>query len=239
MHKFLDIAAALTLRRDMLEAIEHKTLRQAPDDLQWPILSEDGECLPSPSTSNVDKGRRFALAPQSDSEDEDSNAKADALKNYWNSVRTKYKGQLLTSSVLAKSETTELPDNWTIINISITPDKATLFISRQESGPDSPEPLVFCIPLKGRRDHGSGEDEENHLTFDAATEEFRDIVRSSDECTKSAITIKADDDEARSNWWKQRGALDVRMRELLENIEYCWLGAFKVSNPKCYHTIFF
>lgn len=222
------MSAALTLRRDMLEAIEHKILRQPPDDLQWPVLSEDGDCLPSPSITSAEKGRRFALSPLSDSEDEDVGIKSGDLKNYWDTIRTKYKEQILNPATLTASETIGLPASWTVVNISVTADKGTLFVSRQEGGSESAEPLIFCIPLKGRRDHGDGEDDEAHLTFDGALEEFQDIVNSSDECTRSAINIKADDEDARSNWWKQRGSLDVRMRELLENIEYCWLGAFKV-----------
>ena len=212
----------------MLEAIENKILGQPPDDLQWPVLSQDGNCLPSTTINSSEKGRRFALTPLSDSEDEDVGIKSDDLKSYWDAIRTKYKEPILNHTTLTASETIGLPASWTVVNVSVTPDKGTLFVSRQEGGSESAEPLIFCIPLKGRRDHGSGEDDEAYLTFDGALQEFQDIVSSSDECTKSAINIKADDEEARSNWWKQRGSLDVRMRELLENIEYCWLGAFKV-----------
>lgn len=211
----------------MLEAIEHKLLRQPPDDLQWPVLSQDGNSLPSAAINSSEKGRRFALT-LSDSEDEDTGIKSNDLKGYWDAIRTKYKEQVLNPTTLTASETIGLPASWTVVNISVTPDKGTLFVSRQEGGSESAEPLIFCIPLKGRRDHGNGEDDETYLTFEGALQEFQDIVSSSDECTKSAINIKADDEEARSNWWKQRGSLDVRMRELLENIEYCWLGAFKV-----------
>ncbi|KAJ3513288.1 hypothetical protein NMY22_g15087 [Coprinellus aureogranulatus] len=34
-------------------------------------------------------------------------------------------------------------------------------------------------------------------------------------------------------WWKGRHALDLRLKELLENIEFCWLGAFKtILSPR-------
>jgi separase len=223
----------------MLEAIEHKIPpKRAPDDLQWPVLSEDGDHLPrSNSTDASSKNRRFALTPVSDSEDEDDfDIKPENLKHYWDSVRMRYKSQRLSPTTLSSQDSLGLPATWTVINISVTPDKSTLFISRQEGGPNPTNPLIFCIPLKGRRDHGSGDDDENHLTFDGAIQELHDIVRSSDECTKAAISIKADDEEARCNWWKQRGQLDSRMRELLENIEYCWLGAFKASVHDLYSS---
>lgn len=223
-----DISVALTLRRDMLEVVPHKfPPSQFIDDLQWPLLSDAGTSIPRlPSSSS-----KFLLAPESDSESDDDidspRVKDAAVKAYWDSVHAKYKPRALQVSQPFTPETSQLPSNWAVINITVTSDKGTLFISRQDGGSESKEPLIFCIPLKGRRDHGDGEDE-NHLTFDGALQELQDIVRASDECTKSAVNIKADDDEARSNWWKTRGQLDVRMRELLENIEYCWLGAFKV-----------
>lgn len=227
---FLDISVALSLRRDMLDAIAHKfPPLQCPDDLQWPLLPPDGAVFPHP----VKASSKFALSSVSDSESDDEDAshiKPKTVKNYWDATLARYQSQVLGSSVPSSNEATGLPHSWVIINISVTPDKSTFFISRQEGGSNANEPLIFCIPLKGRRDHGGGEENDTHLTFEGAIQEMRDIVQSSDECIKSAVNIKPDDDEARSNWWKTRGQLDVRMRELLENIEYCWLGAFKVRN---------
>lgn len=224
-----DISVALTLRRDMLDVVHHKfPASQYIEDLQWPLLSDDGTSIPRIASSSS----KFSLPPESDSESEDdsdtSRMKDAAVRAYWDSIHAKYQPRALKVSQTFASETSQLPKGWSVINITVTSDKSTLFISRQDGGSESKEPLIFCIPLKGRRDHGDGEDE-NHLTFDGALQELQDIIRSSNECTKSAVNIKADDDEARSNWWKTRGQLDIRMRELLENIEYCWLGAFKVS----------
>lgn len=230
------MGASLTLRRDMLEAAEHKLRsKQVPDDLVWPPIAESGCSLP-PTASTT--GARYRSLYLSDSEDDPDGEKEEANKtsvdDYWRDVKERYKLHNFDPSALSPSEAVGLPSNWAVININITDDKSTLFVSRQEGGEESKDPLIFCIPLKGRRDHGNEEDEkEQHLTFVDAVQELHDIVRSSDECTKSAVNIKPGDDEARSNWWKQRGRLDVRMRELLENIEYCWLGAFKVSGS-CY-----
>ena len=209
----------------MLEAIGHKfPPKQPANDLQWPLLSADGTHLPQPPVAT-----KFVLETDSEDDEDDSTSKLEVVQNYWNAIRAEHQSQVLSPSVLTSLETAGLPDTWSIINISVTPDKGTLFISRQDGGVQANEPLVFCIPLKGRRDHGNGDDEEEHLTFEGAIKELQDIVRSSDECTKSAVNIKADDEEARIGWWKQRGELDLRMKQLLENIEYCWLGAFKAS----------
>ena len=215
----------------MLIAIQHKIPMGYLDDLEWPLLAEDGTVLPRSTTS---KSTRSNLASSlSDSEDEGvsggSQARDRVIEAYWESIRTKYQSQILDYSTLSSSRTVGLPANWTIISISVTHDNGTLFISRQEGGTNPPDPLIFCVPLTGRRDHGSGEDDGEQLSFENAIDELRNIVRSSDESTKVAINIKPDDGEAKSNWWKQRSQLDVRMKDLMENIEYCWLGAFKVN----------
>ncbi|KAH9478241.1 Separin [Psilocybe cubensis] len=234
MASLLDISVALTLRRDMLDAIANKfPSLQCPDDLQWPPLSPDGAALPRPVKSLSSK---FSLSSLSDSEsdsEDSSRFSTKAVKSYWKTTLARYQSQVLGSFIPSTNETTGLPQTWAVINISVTPDKSTLFISRQDGGLDATEPLIFCIPLKGRRDHGGGDEDDTYLTFDAAIQEMKDIVQSSDDCIKSAVDIKSDDDEAKSNWWKIRGELDVRMRELLENIEYCWLGAFKsILSPR-------
>lgn len=226
-----DASTALSLRRDMLVAIQHKIPLGYLDDLEWPLLAEDGAVLPRLTTS---KSTKINLALSlSDSEDEgvsgDSQERDKAIEAYWESIRAKYQSQILDFSTLSSSRSVGLPANWTIISISVTHDKGTLFISRQEGGTNPTDPLIFCVPLTGRRDHGSGEDDGEQLSFENAIDELGNIVHSSNESTKVAINIKPDDEEARSNWWKQRSQLDVRMKELMENIEYCWLGAFKVN----------
>ena len=220
----------------MLIAIQHKIPVGYLEDLEWPLLAEDGTVLPRLTTSKSTRSNR-ALS-LSDSEDEevsggDSQARDNAIKAYWESIRTKYQSQILDFSTLSSSRTVGLPSNWTIISISVTHDKGTLFISRQEGGTNSTDPLIFCVPLTGRRDHGSGEDDGEQLSFENAIDELGSIVHLSNESTKVAISIKPDDGEARSNWWKQRSQLDVRMKELMENIDYCWLGAFKVKFNLC------
>jgi hypothetical protein len=168
-----------------------------------------------------------------DSEDEEDDAMSDLestspLKAYWDSVRARYRSYSFNPATLSSPQTKKLPSNWTVVHINVTEDKNTLFVSRQEGGPDG-DGLVFSVPLRSRRDSGNGDDEDDFLSFDAAIVELREIVRLSDQGTKAAIHVKPDDDEARVAWWKQRAELDSRLKTLLENIEFCWFGAFKVS----------
>ncbi|KAF6764468.1 cysteine peptidase C50 [Ephemerocybe angulata] len=229
----LDASSAITLRREMLEAIQQKLAALKPsDDFEWPMISEDG--TPKPLPAKEPSRRRPMLLGDSDieSDDDEDPQNEKTIREYWESVQERYQAKLLDTDSLRSSQTKDLPANWTIIHVHLAEDKSTLLISRQECGEEAVEPLLFCVPLKGRRDNGTG-DEEEHLSFEDAVAEFMEIIRLSNESTKAAVQVRADDDEARSNWWKERNALDVRLKELLENIEFCWLGAFKtILSPR-------
>jgi separase len=156
-----------------------------------------------------------------DSEDSEDSRDGKPLKQYWETIRAKYLAHTPDPTTLSLDQADKLPANWTVINISVTEDKSTMFVSRQRP---NTEPLIFCVPLKGRRES----DEDEHLTFDDTLDELKEIIRLSDEGTRRAMHVKCDDQQARASWWAERGALDKRLKELLENIEFCWLGAFKV-----------
>ncbi|KAF7305053.1 Cysteine peptidase C50 [Mycena kentingensis (nom. inval.)] len=224
----LDVSSAITLSREMLEAVQHKfPPPNMVDDLEWPLASRQGtpivrEKRLAPPRRNL--GFDSDIEVSDDEPDEDEQA----LQDYWEYIRAKYQGQAPDISTMSASQMAGIPRNWTVIHIGVTDDRSTLFVTRQYGDDTATNPLVFCVPLKDRRE---GE-QSDHLTFDDAMREFDDIIRLSDEGTRSAINVK-DKPEARSLWWKERTALDLRLRELLENIEYCWLGAFKtILSPR-------
>ena len=101
-----------------------------------------------------------------------------------------------------------------------------MFVTRQRA---RQRPLIFCLPLKGRRE---GQEDE-HLTYDDAITELKEIIRLSDEGAQQAGGVKKDDKAGRVAWWKGRTDLDKRLKELLTDIEFCWLGAFKVCTCAC------
>ncbi|KAJ7709735.1 peptidase family C50-domain-containing protein [Mycena rosella] len=226
----LDVSTSITLGREMLEAIQHKfPAFPVVDDLQWPLATRNGSPLPRlqngvPSRFNPNT----SFGSELDVSDDEIDVDERSLRDYWESVRSKYQSQAPDISTLSASQMAGVPQNWTVVHISVTDDKSTLFVTRQHGGDVKATPLVFCVPLKGRRD----DEEDEHLTFEDALREFNDIVKLSDEGTRGAVHVK-DDPEARARWWKERTALDTRMRELLENIEFCWLGAFKtILSPR-------
>ncbi|KAG0699186.1 peptidase family C50-domain-containing protein [Suillus ampliporus] len=215
--RLLDASSAITLRREMLEAIQYKFPRMQNDDLEWPLMTPSGSPLPRKRPSNVQRLGSSNTEAVSHDDDDSSNA---GMKTYWDSIRKTYAEQASDASLLTTTTMSQFPPHWTVVHISLTPDKSTLFISRQNA---SSEPLMFCVPLKGRRES----DEHEHLTFDDAVRELAEIIRLSDQGTRNAVNVRNDDPQARATWWADRNTLDKRMQELLENIEFCWLGAFK------------
>ncbi|VDC05614.1 unnamed protein product [Peniophora sp. CBMAI 1063] len=206
----LDASAALTLHREMLEIIQNKFQQTLADDLRWPTLSGDPPLIVPPKRASSPSP--FSL--ESDPEDEPTTESSTAA--YWKAVRQKYASASLTPAELSRARVDALPPHWTVVHIAVTEDRNTLFLSRQRAGQ---APLVLCLPLRS--------DEEEHLAFGDALHELSEIVRLNDETTRAAATVRGQDREARAEWWAQRAALDTRLKELLENVEFCWLGAFK------------
>ena len=111
-----------------------------------------------------------------------------------------------------------------VVHIAVNEVKDTLFMSRQRP---HRTPVAFCVPLArtSRKEDGGVNVQ---LTFDAAVQELKDIMELNAATSKRAASVQSQDREARAAWWAERGALDTRLKELLENMEFCWLGAFKV-----------
>ncbi|KAG1788751.1 peptidase family C50-domain-containing protein [Suillus plorans] len=212
----LDASSAITLRREMLEAIKYKFPSVQFDDLEWPLMTPNGSLLSRKRPSNL---RRLRTSSTEEASDDDDSSSA-SMKAYWDSIRKTYAEQSLDTSLLSNTAMSQFPPHWTVVHVSLTPDKSTLFISRQNI---SSEPLMFCVPLKGRRES----DVDEHLTFDDAVKELAEIIRLSNQGTRNAVNVRNDDPQARAAWWAERNVLDKRMQALLENIEFCWLGAFK------------
>ncbi|KAJ8693527.1 separin protein [Pleurotus ostreatus] len=222
----LDATTAISLHREMLDVVRHKFDQlRSTNDLQWPSTER-------PTGAKV-AVPRFSL-DDADGDSEDEAVEDQATKEYWEALRSHHQDQSLDLTTLSTSRSTELPPNWTIVHICITENRSTLFITRQNCGPDQPKPLVFCVPMQGRRENDGDEDEE-HLSFDDALNELSQIITLSDKGTRDAAHINRDDIVGREQWWKERKELDTRLKELLSNIEFCWLGAFKTilnQNPR-------
>lgn len=194
------------------------------DDMQWPsetAMEKKATSRARSQSGTKPTGKKGLFAEISEDEDDESSPESDNLQSYWAHVLQKHQNAGFIQPEDSASDIDALPDNWMVVSITLTEDKTALLISRQRP---KHAPVVFYVPLKGRRE----EDSEEHFTFDDASAELRDILQLSQEGTRQASEIKSDDKEAKAAWWAQRKVLDGRMKELLENIEFCWLGAFKV-----------
>lgn len=218
------MSTSITLRREMLEAIKHKFIdRINVSDLQPPRITLNG--TPIPPTEPPKPSRRGLFLDQEDEPDSIALGDMASCKAYWKSVAARYQSHVFDESGQPTASRPPLPKNWSVINISVTEDKNMLFVSRQQA---DRQPLVFCLPLRGRRE----DEEDERLTFADAMDELKEIMRLNDEGTRGAANVK-NDRAARAAWWAARGALDQRLRDLLGNIEFCWFGAFKtvLSTP--------
>jgi len=210
-------SSAITLQRELLEAIDGKFTEIDHNDLNWPSL-EPRSLTQVTNADNSHSPSKERLGKCLGSADSDSDDKQ-SLQAYWETVKLKHATSGYITGDIADLD--GLPANWAVVSISVTDDHNTMFISRHQKGHEA---IVFCIPLdrQGRR-----EGEEDLFTFDAGVAELSDIIRSSDEAARAAKTVQGQ--EGKAAWWAGRKALDKRMEEMLSNLEFCWLGAFKVS----------
>jgi len=210
-HKLLDASAALTLKNELLEIIDLKFSDLQTDDMSWYSFID----RPSPQQPKHSKQWVPTWGIEQIEDPETS------LKHYWKSVEARYSRRFGLEELPVTPMVDSLPRNWTVINITLSEDKTVLFISRQRP---SEEPLLFCVPFDR---HGRKEGGEEPFIFNQAMQEFSEILRDSDVSAKTAKDI-GDERSERVAWWSKRTGLDKRMKEFLENLEFCWLGAFKV-----------
>jgi separase len=216
-------SSAITLHRELLEAIDWKLKDDEVtcEDTIWPTVSKttpSRKRLVSVQTGQVSptKGGRAVSISSMESSDEPT----DPYKAYWSSLKAKNTAPNLFT--MDNYDLSVLPANWAVITINVTEDRTTMFVSRHQR--DHP-PLVFCLPLdrQGRRE---GDSEEDLFTFDAARAELSEIIKLSDQGAREAKDVH--DVEGKKAWWEMRHLLDKRMEELVANMEFVWLGAFKV-----------
>lgn len=203
----------------MLENIDSKFAPTTNSDLEWPTCTDEKRpphLLVGSPLSQLDLG----------ADEYDRWGKAD--REHWSRLRTRYLADLSGNSSL--SELLErIPDHWTVVSISLAHTKDALFLSR---GRGRHAPIIFRIPI-GRANRKENSDISGELGFETAKKELCDIIESSARNGKQAQQVATQGKAVRAEWWAERKNLDERLRVLLENIEFCWLGGFKVR----YHLV--
>lgn len=182
----------------------------------------------SPSRARQTNNQRGVLRFTMDSDDDEDDEVIGSLSSlsmetYWEDVRQRYRTETCDAVSLVRSPTDILPDHWTVVSVSLTDDESTLIVSRQRP---RQEPVIVYLPVnrQDRRDDG-GEDQ---FTWEMAMEELNSIIDGNNSTIRSGKDIV--DREGRVAWWSQRVELDQRLKTFVENVEYCWLGVFKVRS---------
>lgn len=191
----LDHGSAITLRHELLEAVQSK-FKAPRDDLVWPTFAS------RPS-------RPSQVEPNEDILDDED-------RPFWTGVVQRHQ----VGTLYELDAAIPMPANWSVVSITVTEDLTKLFVTRHRTGH---APLVFSLPLDR---HGRRDDGEEDFSFTDAIDELQNIIARCEETGKSAKDV--DGKEGRAAWWTERRDLDKRMAELLGNVEFCWLGAFKV-----------
>ncbi|KAG5437075.1 hypothetical protein PCANB_001196 [Pneumocystis canis] len=113
----------------------------------------------------------------------------------------------------------KIPQSWTILTIGLGESKNDLYITRLQR---QLSPLVLRLPLNR---NNSRDADQITLTYDNVFNELNDIILQSNETAQIAKNINTSVHKA--VWWKERQELNVRLKQLLINVENCWLGGFK------------
>ncbi|KAH7360680.1 cell division-associated protein-like protein bimb [Rhexocercosporidium sp. MPI-PUGE-AT-0058] len=111
-----------------------------------------------------------------------------------------------------------IPKPWTVVSISLSDSRQELSITKLQAGHS---PFVLRLPL-GR--HNSMDADEEVFGFEQGQAELLEIIEMANESAHDAVGMTGR--EAKTAWWEEREGLDLRLRDLLENVEKVWLGGF-------------
>ncbi|KAK9453265.1 peptidase family C50-domain-containing protein [Dipodascopsis uninucleata] len=114
-----------------------------------------------------------------------------------------------------------IPEKWAAVSLSICEETGDLIVSRFQA---NESPFLLRLPLNR---HCSRDADEDMLTVEEALTELQDIISKSNETSQASKKLQNSTKAEKQQWWTERRALDERLKELLANIEYCWLGGFR------------
>ncbi|KAK9370996.1 peptidase family C50-domain-containing protein [Lipomyces kononenkoae] len=114
-----------------------------------------------------------------------------------------------------------IPQNWAAVSIALLEDSEDLIVSRFQA---NESPFLLRLPLNR---HCSRDADEDSFSFKDALSEMQDIISKSNDTAQASRNIQNGAKSQKQQWWAERRALDLRLKELLVNMEYSWLGGFK------------
>lgn len=139
----------------------------------------------------------------------------------WPSVsQARFEESMLPSATQFKEEYIDiLPESWTSVSISLDQAKGELLLTRYRCGQS---PLILRLPMAR---HQSRDLDEDVFDFAAGKQEITEIADLANFSAHDARDMSKKG--AKTQWWAEREALDLRLKEVLLNIENIWLGGFR------------
>lgn len=108
-----------------------------------------------------------------------------------------------------------IPENWAVVSLDICSVTGDLMVTRHLS---LGVPLALNIPVDRLKDG---------TRFEDLLKALAHIIDESNKSTKSETTSQVKTKEDRMNWWRIRFDLDLRLQELLQNVEDNLLGGLR------------
>lgn len=113
-----------------------------------------------------------------------------------------------------------IPEKWAVVSINICSETDNLLVSRYEK---HKQPTILSLPLNR---HNARDSDETSFSFEVGMGKLKDIIMKSNETASVKRTSAIKSKEDRHDWWKERYGLDERLKDLLKDSEYCWVGGF-------------
>lgn len=113
-----------------------------------------------------------------------------------------------------------IPKKWAVVTVNICPETGNLALCRFEKGKT---PFQLNLPLNR---HSSRDPTEECFSFDHGMKLLREIIDASNATASIERTGSIKTSQERQNWWSERYDLNRRLKALLKEAEYLWLGGF-------------
>lgn len=114
-----------------------------------------------------------------------------------------------------------LPKTWSVISLSLSENNHDLCIRKFQAGQT---PFLLRLPLERASSRDLDTDVFN---FQQGRAELLEIIAQANDSSHDAKAKDMSAKGAKTRWWEEREALDLRLKDLLENIEQIWLGGFR------------
>ncbi|KAJ3091034.1 hypothetical protein HK102_001905 [Quaeritorhiza haematococci] len=213
---FLEAAKALTVKREYLALLHTKRMSNNQQRTSRSVMALR---LPDRiGTEDSDHESDIESTQEANEESTIENAKLSRPADDFFALlsnEAKWSPLDFRSNVLAC-----LPSTWVVCSISVDLEREDLYIVRY----DDPKyhPTVVRLPMKRQ---ALREGETDGVGYQKVFAELEEILDASNAVTERGKNYRSKDEK--STWWKERKALDTRMRNLLSQVESTWLGGFK------------